>query len=259
MSAHFPLSYAEYPIRCSTCNEPIACLAEDYERLLDNGASIEDALNYLGIMAYCSRNAMMNPTYVPYNVQNRRVIEGKDSVERVDVIGNIFDPVQYDEKLTFNRPSPQQLEELIPLQTINPGNIVSHPVWTPPRLTSQQKIAPPAPAKPKRQYTVDYSRFIQEPVIAPSPQPLLSSFQAQSLEDIQRLTVKNYEELQNIKELYEFKELQMKPEEFIKPRIPGFPVFNQSSSEFVTIVVGNEYTGKPLLCEVINGRTYLAR
>lgn len=76
-------TYKEYVIRCKTCNEQIACFASDYEALLSAGASVEEALNELGIMEYCSRIAMMNPTIVAFNMENRAVIEGFKSVDAV--------------------------------------------------------------------------------------------------------------------------------------------------------------------------------
>ena len=74
-------TYKEYPIRCKTCNEPIACFSYDYEALLNAGFSIEEALDELGITDYCSRQAMLNPTIVPFNMENREVIEGFKSVD----------------------------------------------------------------------------------------------------------------------------------------------------------------------------------
>lgn len=74
-------TYKEYPIRCKTCNEQLACHANDYEALLDSGVTVEEALNQLGIDDYCSRISMMTPTIVPFNMENREVIEGFKSVD----------------------------------------------------------------------------------------------------------------------------------------------------------------------------------
>lgn len=74
-------TYKEYPIRCKSCNEQLACYAPDYEALLEAGSTEEQSLNELGIMAYCSRIAMMNPTIVSFNMENREVIEGFKSVD----------------------------------------------------------------------------------------------------------------------------------------------------------------------------------
>ena len=82
-------TYKEYPIRCKTCNEQIAAFSGLYEDLLGTGLSREEALNELGISNWCSRIAMMNPTVVNFNMENREVIEGH---KNVDVI---TDPAPY--------------------------------------------------------------------------------------------------------------------------------------------------------------------
>lgn len=69
-------TYDEYPIRCKTCNEQIACHADAYLGLLQSNLSKEEALNQLGIMAPCSRIAMTHPTTVFFDMENRQVIEG---------------------------------------------------------------------------------------------------------------------------------------------------------------------------------------
>lgn len=74
-------TYEEYPVRCKTCNEQIACFSEDYKALIEAGSTIEEALNELGIMVECSRAALMNPTFVSFNMENREVIEGFKSVD----------------------------------------------------------------------------------------------------------------------------------------------------------------------------------
>lgn len=74
-------TYREYTIRCKSCNEQIACFSLDYEAMLEAGSSVEEALNNLGIYNPCSRAAMMNPTIVSFNMENREVIEGFKSVD----------------------------------------------------------------------------------------------------------------------------------------------------------------------------------
>lgn len=77
-------TYKEYPIRCKTCNEQIACFSDNYEILIDSGYSIEEALDELSITAPCSRITMMAPTIVAFNMENREVIEGFKSVDAAD-------------------------------------------------------------------------------------------------------------------------------------------------------------------------------
>lgn len=74
-------SYKEYPIRCKTCNEQIACFASLYENHINSGATIEDTLNMMDIMNPCSRQAFMNPSTVNFNMENRKIIEGFETVE----------------------------------------------------------------------------------------------------------------------------------------------------------------------------------
>lgn len=74
-------TYPEYPIRCETCNEQIAAFAADFEAMVEAGSTVEEALNELGITLECSRIALMNPTHVAFNMENREVIEGFKSVD----------------------------------------------------------------------------------------------------------------------------------------------------------------------------------
>jgi DNA-directed RNA polymerase subunit N (RpoN/RPB10) len=68
--------YREYPIRCKTCNEQIACFSFAYEELVARGYSLAKALDEIGITNYCSRISMMNPVIVTYNMERRDLIEG---------------------------------------------------------------------------------------------------------------------------------------------------------------------------------------
>lgn len=90
-------TYDEYPIRCETCNEQIACHVEAFEVLLQAGYTKEDALNELGITAWCSRIAMTHPTTVFYNMEDRQVIEGlidvKDAQEETSKVESHSRPV----------------------------------------------------------------------------------------------------------------------------------------------------------------------
>ena len=85
-------TYREYPIRCKSCNEQIACHSLRFEELVLGGQSIEDALNLMGITDYCSRQAFMNPTMVTFNMENRQVIEGQKVVSAVKDI-NFEEPI----------------------------------------------------------------------------------------------------------------------------------------------------------------------
>jgi DNA-directed RNA polymerase subunit N (RpoN/RPB10) len=77
--------YYEYPVRCKTCNEQIACYSYEYLEYLEQGYTIEEALNLLQIMNPCSRIAMMNPTPVFFNLENRDAVEGIRDVQAIDL------------------------------------------------------------------------------------------------------------------------------------------------------------------------------
>lgn len=76
--------YTEYPIRCKSCGEQIACFVKEYEQLKSTGLTTEEALNSLGIINWCSRVAFMNPTYVTFNMENRDAIDGIVPVSEVE-------------------------------------------------------------------------------------------------------------------------------------------------------------------------------
>ena len=76
--------YYQYPIRCPSCNEHIACLSRYFINLVENGTPTEDALNEIGLYKWCSRIAMLNPSPVFFNMENIDVIEGLASVEHSD-------------------------------------------------------------------------------------------------------------------------------------------------------------------------------
>jgi DNA-directed RNA polymerase subunit N (RpoN/RPB10) len=80
------LKYKEYPILCPSCGEPLACYSKEYERLVYNGFTIEDALNELHLMNPCTRAYMMDPTVVKFNIQNTSVIEGRKLPTQVDIM-----------------------------------------------------------------------------------------------------------------------------------------------------------------------------
>ena len=74
-------TYNEYPIRCKTCNEQIAARSYEFVELLNSGYSIENALNLMEIFNYCSRIALITPTIVAFNMEQRDLIEGRTGSE----------------------------------------------------------------------------------------------------------------------------------------------------------------------------------
>lgn len=122
-------TYKEYPIRCKTCNEQLACYADDYETLLATGLSVEEALNELGITDYCSRISMMTPTIVAFNMENREVIEGFKSV---DAANEIDAQNESTARPVFN--------PCMGLQANLPQVGVTKPVLTNPLITATQPV-----------------------------------------------------------------------------------------------------------------------
>ena len=49
------------PIRCVTCSKILGYLWKDYQRMIEDGESIEIALNKLGLSRPCCRIRLMNP------------------------------------------------------------------------------------------------------------------------------------------------------------------------------------------------------
>ncbi|GAF73276.1 unnamed protein product [marine sediment metagenome] len=49
------------PIRCVTCNKILGDKQSKYTEMIENGISIEEALNKLGLNRYCCRLRVRNP------------------------------------------------------------------------------------------------------------------------------------------------------------------------------------------------------
>lgn len=79
--------YLEYPVRCKTCNNQIACFSSEYAALLTAAYTIQQALDELGFTNYCCRIYMKDPIAVPFNMENREAIEGLKKVEAVEDFG----------------------------------------------------------------------------------------------------------------------------------------------------------------------------
>ena len=75
--------YPEYNIRCMTCGANIASKSYEFKTLLNQGDSVENALNQMNIMRYCCRKSFMSPTIVFMNMENRPLIEGLKTIDQV--------------------------------------------------------------------------------------------------------------------------------------------------------------------------------
>lgn len=121
--------YKEYPIRCKTCNEQIACFSKLYEDLISSMTS-EEALNQLGIMNYCSRIAMMNPTIVIFNLENRKAVEG---IEMLDIelpsVNQSF--ISCIDSKVLSKPEKTETSKTEPVKAKLPETAISIPIITP--------------------------------------------------------------------------------------------------------------------------------
>ncbi len=48
------------PVRCFSCGNVIGSKWEDYQKLLEEGKSIKEALDEIGLERFCCRSAMMS-------------------------------------------------------------------------------------------------------------------------------------------------------------------------------------------------------
>ncbi|CAH6418988.1 Hypothetical protein HVR_LOCUS174 [uncultured virus] len=267
--------YKEYSIRCKTTNDQIACFAPTYEGLLASGLSEEEALNELGITTWCCRIAMLNPTIVMFNMENREVIEGFKSVEAAD------EPDPYNENNsrpvfssclgTVQTPQIQTIKPLItpsmfPGVVQAPGRVIPNAPGTLP-ITIQPGIQTIGllQAAPRVQATVATQTTVIpgiQPPILPQPIILPTSPEAQAIlsPTLVAPIIPGIELGIDVGELRG--ELGtgipvQAPEtkKFQEPTLVGFPTINTDpTQQRTTIRVGaNKQT------VVLNGRTYLAR
>lgn len=67
----------DYVIRCGDSGNLIDCRVEDYNKLINQGYSIEEALNKLGIFKECCRTRFIVPSKAFLRLENRKLIEGR--------------------------------------------------------------------------------------------------------------------------------------------------------------------------------------
>lgn len=68
-------TYKLHPVRCFTCGNQIQARADAFEYYSEIYGSMEDAANSLGLMEPCCRIALMVPTIINFNMENRRLVE----------------------------------------------------------------------------------------------------------------------------------------------------------------------------------------
>lgn len=257
--------YQEYPIRCKTCNEQIACFASQYLGLLAAGLSIEAALDELGITDYCSRNAMMNPTFVPFNMENREVIEGFKSVDAAEEsdaqVERTSSPIfTHCMGIQTNLPPitttatrlPPNAPVIVPLN-VQPTRIQPNV----PQLTKSQSMAQISARQSSMPILGTIAPAIRRTPLAPTPQttfaiPLLETPPETMIVPGINLDI-NLEALGEGIEVRTAEEIAQA--KFEVPLLVGVPTINEN----ITVSQATIYVGAGKYVTVLNGRTHLAQ
>lgn len=48
------------PVRCISCGTPIAVVWDEYNKLIEDGKSVKEALDAVGLERFCCRGAVMS-------------------------------------------------------------------------------------------------------------------------------------------------------------------------------------------------------
>jgi len=237
--------HREYPIRCKSCNEQLACYSEKYEEL-SKDYDYETALNMLGIMEPCSRYNMMNPTMILSIRENRNLIEG---LEDIDVTNKFSGELSFRtciDKITnvdytqAEKPV-ESKSEVTSITSLLPSIVKKQQQQKQSALISSTK-----PAVTKSTFKVS-NQITTSKTITMSLAKQLE--QKESKQPIKELSTKVTEEDKAIDIIDEVHG----PVEFIYPTVVGIPTIN-SSDENVKIHIGGKY-----YVDVLSGRTYLCR
>jgi len=242
-------TYKEYPIRCKTCNEQIACFAEEYENLVDSGLTIEETLNTMDIMHPCSRQAFMNPVTVNFNMENREVIEGfktvdtvtdediqKESTSRPVFTACLGDPLVTKAPLIIGVktvPTVQtrvQAAAVVPTTRLQIGAGLQTIQRAQPTVQTTQKDTP-------KTNIFNIGQIVPVDVIA----PIISRMELGL-------------EMQPVGEGIPIN-FNFDVGEFVEPTIVGVPTINNNP----LIPLEKQYVGAGKYSQILNGRTYLAQ
>lgn len=74
-------TYREYPIRCKSCNNQIACHAAMFEELMSISQDPEDTFAQMNVRNWCCRAAYTNPSVVMFDMEMRSLIEGYEYIK----------------------------------------------------------------------------------------------------------------------------------------------------------------------------------
>ena len=270
----------EYPIRCKSCNEQLACYAEEYE-ILAKEFDPEKALNILQIMEPCSRLNMMNPMIILNIKENRNLIEGLEDIDVID---------KFSENLSFQKceyrsansnynlskkkqeiKSEKDLTQKLPITNVTGKQIIQKQTYLPsintirPTLVSPNvrsgvtvsltKTSPIIPSNkplviiPKQPSSImSPAQQVRASIMSPAQQ-VRASINSNLLDPIQ---IEPDQETEN-----DFvkirKSVEEKEKEFQYPTVVGIPTINPSSENTKIHISGKYYA------EVLSGRTYICR
>ena len=242
----------EYPIRCKSCNEQLACYSEKYENF-SRKYGYEKALNLLGIMEPCSRYNMMNPTMILNIKENRNLIEGLEDIDVIDKFSETlsFKQCEYNiGNIDYNKMKKEvKIKKDIELEkNLLPTNIIGKQ-----SIQKQIYLSPVGVNKPIIKQNISIANINpltlkqKSQSIKQLNKPLLSP--SQQVNRIKELTIEeNESELEKIKISEPEKEV-----EFKYPTIVGIPTINKSEENTRIHISGKYYA------EVLSGRTYIAR
>jgi DNA-directed RNA polymerase subunit N (RpoN/RPB10) len=267
--------YKEYPIRCKTCNEQIACFAAEYHALLGSGLSQEAALDELGITDYCSRSAMINPTNVPFNMENREVIEGFKVVDEAD---EAYAQNESTARPVFNRcinlqtniPIPAQSAAKPPQQSPLLGGLTT-PVTKPqstltdtrfPAIPIQLNLGQQTRANREGLQTIGVAQPTKRHIptvlnVTTPPNRQIVTTNEENI-TVERPVIPGIDldiDYDNLGVGIEVKNENFNPTKFEEPTTVGVPTINSDP----TIPPVTVYAGAGKNVTVLNGRTYLAQ
>ena len=244
--------HREYPIRCKSCNEQLACYSEEYEDLARE-YGYEKALNMLNIMEPCSRYNMMNPVMILNIKENRNLIEGLKDIDVIDKSSEdySFQSCEYNiGNVDYNKlKKKEEIKPEIELTTERNLSQMSitrkQPLQKSMYLSSEIK-----PVVTQNKPSFNVATKVKPPILSSSKQlnKIAIPSPNQQVNLIKEPTIANEDEnmLESIKE-------PEKEIEFQFPTIVGIPTINSSGEKAKIHISGKYYA------EVLSGRTYICR
>jgi len=249
----------EYPIRCKSCNEQLACYSEEFEMLAKEYGN-EKALNMLQIMEPCSRTNMMNPMIILNIKEDRSLIEGLKDIDMINkfVKDSSSHKCEYRAaNINYNQPKPriQNIEEKDTTKKLSIVNVIGKQTTQKQTyLSSISTIKPTSALKP------NLPTMKTSPIMSPAKQKTASiiSPAKQKLNSITLTPISSEleieEKLEPESDFVKIKEPETE-KEFMYPTVVGIPTINQSeSAQNSKVHISGKY-----YAEVLSGRTYICR